>query len=196
MASPHRSAELHSHGWDGATLIKRTAKGDEYAFATLYDITCGLIYGLLLRILGNSETAEQILVGVYQEAWEQAATYDERENPMTWLITIAHSRAIAQLREKKHYQPQQESLEKVNCSLKTDPKTDEKISERQRFVSATFAALSPEQQQMIDLAYFSGLRPNEIAERLGLPLQSVQTVMRAVMITLRDGLGAGQIHLA
>lgn len=75
--------------WTARLSVKRIASGDESALATLYDTTCGLVYGLLLRILGNSETAEQVLVAVYQDVWKQAATYgDEREKPLTWLITL------------------------------------------------------------------------------------------------------------
>lgn len=94
MASPRRSDELRLSGLDGAALVKRIANGDESAFATLYDTTCGLIYGLLLRMFGSSETAEQVLAAVYQEVWEQAARYDEREQPMTWLITMAHRQSL------------------------------------------------------------------------------------------------------
>ncbi len=50
MASPCRSAELRTRGRDGAALVKRIASGDKSAFATLYDTTCELVYGLLLRI--------------------------------------------------------------------------------------------------------------------------------------------------
>lgn len=53
MASPDRAVELSPLRPDGAALVKRIAGGDEGALAALYDSTCGLIYGLLLRILGS-----------------------------------------------------------------------------------------------------------------------------------------------
>ena len=187
MASPHRSIELRPRGRDSAALVKRIASGDESALATLYDTTCGLIYGLLLRILGNSETAEQVLVAVYQEVREQASTYDDkREKPMTWLMTLAHSRAVARLRAGRCSEPCQAWLELANRTLTTTSKTDEITSEVRSFVQSAFAELSPAQQQMIELAYFSGLRQNQIAARLNLSLQSVQTGMRAAMRKLGD----------
>jgi RNA polymerase sigma-70 factor (ECF subfamily) len=66
MASPRRSVEPRPRSQDGAALIKHIANGDESAFATFYDTTSRLIYGLLLRILGNSAAAQQVLVAVYQ----------------------------------------------------------------------------------------------------------------------------------
>jgi RNA polymerase sigma-70 factor, ECF subfamily len=195
MASPGRSIELRARGLDRAALVRRIAKGDESAFATLYSTTCGLIYGLLLRILGNSATAEQAMVAVYQEVWEQAATYDdERETPMRWLITLAHGRAIARLREDSR--PRQASPGLVGHALTNKSKTDGVISEGQRFVQSALAELSPAQQQIIELAYFSGLRQNEIAARLCLSLQSVQAGMRAAMSKLRDATAAYRLHWA
>lgn len=182
---------------EAITNIKSIASGDESAFATLYDTTCGLVYGLLLRILGNSAAAEQILADVYQEVWAQAATYDdERAKPMTWLITMARSRAIAHLRANGHdEQCQPRRLKVSESTLTSDPKTDGITSERQRIVRSAFAMLSPVQQQIIELAYFSGLYQNEIAARLGLSLQSVQTEMRAGMMRLRDAFERHRLYL-
>jgi RNA polymerase sigma-70 factor (ECF subfamily) len=59
-------------------------------------------------------------------------------------------------------------------------------SGERNFVQAALAELSPQQQQIIELAYFSGLRQNEIATLLSVSLQSVQTGMRAGMMKLRE----------
>jgi len=198
MASPRRSTELRPRGWDGAVLVKRIAGGDESAFATLYDTTCELIYGLLLRILGNSEKAEQALVAVYQEVWDQAFTYDDkREKPMTWLIMLARRRAIVRLRADS---PDQEShvglLKIAGRTLTTNPTTESITSEQQRIVRSALAALPPVQQQMIELAFFSGLRQNEIAAQVGLSLQSVRTGIHVGMPGLRDPIKSRQLHSA
>ncbi len=198
MASPCRSAELRTRGRDGAALVERIACGDKSAFATLYDTTCELIYGLLLRILGNYETAEQVLVAVYQEVWEQAATYDdEHEKPMTWLIMMAHSNAIARLRADNQAQEcQTRHLIVPERAMTINFNTDGMISDEQRIVRSAFATLSPVQQQMIELAYFSGLLQNEIAARLDLSLHSVRTGMQEGVARLRDAFERHQLFSA
>ena len=190
MASPRRSIEHSPRRPDGVALVERIAGGDEGALAALYDATCGLVYGLLLRILGNSASAEQVLVAVYQEVWEQAATYDgEREEPMTWLITMAHGRAIARLRaDGQNHGRQPGYLKMVGRASTNTPTPDGSTSEQQRIVRSAFAALPPVEQQIIELAYFSGLRPNEIATRVGLSLQSVRARVRAGMMRLSSAL--------
>ena len=190
MASPRMSIEHSPRRPDGAALVERIAGGDEGALAALYDATCGLIYGLLLRILGNSAAAEQVLVAVYQEAWEQAATYDgEGEEPMTWLIKMAHGRAIARLRaDGQNHERPPGYLKMVGHPPTNTPTPDGSTSEQQRIVRSAFAALPPVEQQIIELAYFSGLRPNEIAARVGLSLQSVRARVRAGMVRLSSAL--------
>ncbi len=60
--------------------------------------------------------------------------------------------------------------------------------EGQRFVKSAFAELSPVQRQILELAYFSGLRQNEIAALLSIPLQSVRLGMLAALGKLREAL--------
>jgi RNA polymerase sigma-70 factor, ECF subfamily len=193
VASPRKSIELRPRCPGGATLVKRIAGGDEPALAALYDATCDLIFGLLLRILNSSETAEQVLVDVYKEVWEQAAAYDgEREEPLTWLIMMARRRAVARLRADGHDQGRQGSLLKMaGRDLTAAPETVGFTSEQRRIVRSAFSALPPAEQRMIELAFFSGLRQNEIAARVGLSLQSVRAGIRAGMVRL---CGAFQSH--
>ena len=193
MASPRKSIELRPRCPDGAALVKRIAGGDEPALAALYDATCDLIFGLLLRILNSSEAAEQVLVDVYKEVWEQAAAYDdEREEPLTWLIMMARRRAVVRLRADGHNRGRQVSLLKMaGRDLTAAPETVGFTSEQRRIVRSAFSALPPGEQQMIELAFFSGLRQNEIAARIGLSLQSVRAGIRGGMVRL---CGAFQSH--
>jgi len=85
-------------GQQDASLIQRIAKGDESAFSLFHDATNGLLFGLLLCILGNTQTAEDVLSGLYKEIRQQASRFDKQnERPLTWLILIAHRRAIERL---------------------------------------------------------------------------------------------------
>lgn len=117
MTSPRTSVELRtrhqvrSREQDPRALIKRIANGDESAFATLYNMTSGLIFGLLLRDLGNSGVAEEVWADFYKELREQAAAYDDRrEEAMTWLITTARRRALARLKAGRQSQQREARL--------------------------------------------------------------------------------------
>ncbi|MBC7796128.1 MAG: sigma-70 family RNA polymerase sigma factor [Pyrinomonadaceae bacterium] len=158
-----------------ATLIKLTAAGDRKAFARLYDGTSGLLFGLLLRILVHTETAEQVLEQVYLEVWKRAREFDEeKEKSLSWIINIAHRRGIARLKELRGEQNRaipDTNLKTVGKNFGDEsPKTpdfDPDILERQRLVTSAVNALSPAQRETLELKYFSGMKESEIAEHLG-----------------------------
>lgn len=172
-------------------LVGRVATGDQSALATLYDTTNRLIYGLILRVLSEAGAAEEVLLDVYTQVWRQAASYDtQRGSPLAWLTTIARSRAIDRLRSGWQTQQRQESLDVISDreTNAASPEEATVMSERQRLVRQALAQLSPEQREVIELAYYSGLSHSEIAARLGQPLGTVKTRTRLGMMKLRDAL--------
>jgi RNA polymerase sigma-70 factor, ECF subfamily len=171
---------------DLARLIQLIAEGDESAFAPLYDATSGLLFGLLLLILGDTATAEEVLSDVYTEVRQQANRFDKRHEWLaTWLITIAHRHALEYLRSSNIVQrpPVSIGLAGQN-SLTTGNKIGMSKAEHQRLVCSTLDSLSPVQRKMIELAYFSGMRPREIAMNLEQPLETVKSGLQQGMLKL------------
>src|SRR5262245_24816980 len=86
------SMESRARDQELISLVQRVAKGDQSALTSLYDSTNRLVYGLILRVLGDNSTAEEVLLDVYTQVWRQAGTYDTgRGSPLAWLTTIARS---------------------------------------------------------------------------------------------------------
>ena len=170
-------------------LIHRVASGEQSALTAVYDATNRLVFGLILRIVVDRATAEEVALDVYTQVWRQAATYDtSRGVPLAWIMTIARSRAIDRLRSGKHDQQNKEPLDAIGEVVATgySPEEASVYSERQRLVRTALNALSPEQREVIELAYYSGLSHSEIALKLGQPLGTVKTRTRLGMIKLRD----------
>ena len=191
LGSPHESPDHQRRDQDWTDLIRSMAAGDQSALATLYDTTSRLVFGLVLRILADRATAEEVLLDVYSQVWRQAALYDtKRGAPLAWLLTIARSRAIDRLRSGRIDQQSKEPLDAVG-ELTADTQSPEEataISERRKLVRAALQALSPEQREVIELAYYSGLSHSEIAAQLGQPLGTVKTRTRLGMLKLREAL--------
>ena len=170
-------------------MIKQIAGGDQSALSELYDATSRLIYGLVLRILSDAATAEEVLLDVYSQVWRQAGSYDyERGSPLAWLTTMARSRAIDRLRSGKQEQQRKEPLETAHGEAASgdDPEEATVLSERRKLVRSALNSLTHEQREVIELAYYSGLSHSEIAARLGQPLGTVKTRTRMGMIKLRE----------
>ncbi len=185
MESRNRDQELIS-------VVQKIAQGDQTALAALYDSTNRLAYGLILRVLGDASSAEEVLLDVYTQIWRQAANYDtSRGGPMAWLMTIARSRAIDQLRSGWQDRQRKEPLDMLN-DRETEAASPEEAtvaSERQKFVRTALRTLSPEQREVIELAYYGGLSHSEIAVKLNQPLGTVKTRTRLGMMKLRETLG-------
>ncbi|MGH9766511.1 MAG: sigma-70 family RNA polymerase sigma factor [Blastocatellia bacterium] len=185
------TAETRARDQDLISLVQRVATGDQSALAALYDTTNRLVYGLVLRVLGDASSAEEVLLDVYTQVWRQAASYDtNRGAPLAWLTTIARSRAIDRLRSGWQDQRRKEPLEVLGDAMADGASPEEMTvaSERQKFVREALNSLTPEQREVIELAYYSGLSHSEIAAKLNQPLGTVKTRTRLGMMKLREAL--------
>jgi RNA polymerase sigma-70 factor (ECF subfamily) len=178
---------------DTRSLIRGIAQGDEAAFAQLYDETSRLVYGLVLRIVREPATAEEVSLEVYMQVWRTAATYDtERGSVTAWLATAARSRALDWMRSKQArlYRDGQgmEDLPEL-MDVRVNPEQSLAQTQQATFVRQAMNALPSEQRIALDLGFYSGLTHSEIAERLNLPLGTVKSRIRMGMTKLREMLG-------
>lgn len=176
---------------DWTALVNRIAAADQSALTEFYDKTNRLAFGLALRVLNDRSAAEEVLLDVYMQVWRQAARYDKsRGTPLTWLLTIARSRAIDRLRASKHERQQSEPIEAAErlLSLVPSPQDMTVATERQKTVRCALDALPPEQREVIELAYYLGMSHGEIAAKLNQPLGTVKTRLRLAMMKLREKL--------
>jgi len=172
-----------------ANLIARAGKGDKAAMGILYEATSAMLYGLVLRIVVDRATAEDVLGDVYVQAWETADRFDPgRGAPMAWLYTIARSRALDALRRsaRGHLERIDDDPERLRSAPGPDVAGDD--AARRRDVHRAMEALTGAQREVIELAFFRGYSQSQIADRLGQPLGTVKTRIRTAMQKLRDGL--------
>ena len=188
MKALQSQSEHSARNQEVAALIGKAAAGDQQAVSELYDATSRMVYGLVLRILGDEGAAEEVLLDVYMQVWRQAASYDAgRGAPLAWLATIARSRAIDRLRAGRQHWQRTSSLETVS-QQSTGESLEESayVAELRGVVREALAAISAEQREALELAYYGGLSHSEIAERLGQPLGTVKTRIRLGMMKLRE----------
>ena len=165
--------------------VRRIAADDQQALGALYDETIHLIFSAALRILGNTADAEEATLDVYTQVWRSASKFNpERGSVLAWLMTIARSRSLDKLRSGNARARREEPLNDY-------PDLDVAVFPQQtlgleRMVRNALATLEPEQREVIELAYFSGLTHSELAAKLGQPLGTVKTRIRTGMMKLRS----------
>jgi len=175
---------------DLEACLRDVADGDRDALGDFYDATNRLVFGMALRILRDRDLAEDVVADVYGQVWRTAGSYDRRRGaPAAWLLTMARSRAI-DVRRSRGREPASDALETIE-DLETEapgPEDLSALSERRQYVIRALTALTREQREVIDLAFYGGLSHSEIAARLGQPLGTVKTRIRMAMLRLRDQL--------
>ena len=192
MGSYKSSLEPSAKDLELGRLINSVAAGNQSALAELYDRSGRVAFALVLRVVGDAAVAEEVTLDVYTQVWRQATAYDSsRGTPLAWLLTIARTRAIDRLRSGKQERQRSEPLDSADIirSSTGDPEQSSLTSERQRIVRDALAGLSPDQREVIELAYYQGLSQSEIASALGQPLGTVKTRTRLGLIKLRETLG-------
>lgn len=199
------SALLTSPSSELATLVAGVARGDPDALERLYRQCCDRVYGIALRLLRQAQDAEEVVVDVFQQVWQEAARYDaERGTVEAWLGRIAHSRALDRRRRRRARPDQDAGLHPDDLHPDSHPAAYTEcedaapallaLYEEGTLVRRALAELSPEQQRCVGLAFLEELSHVEIAERTGWPLGTVKSHVRRGMQALRSRLEAWGYH--
>ena len=181
-------SEVSDHQPSDDALMADLARRDLSALAALYDRYGRLAYSLAYRILGEAETAEDVVQDAFLSAWRGATTYRrERGNPRAWLLSIVHHRAVDILRRKTTFRPAPLEMAESQPSDDDTALAAEKNVE-QRTVRDALEALPQAQRRTIELAYFGGYTHVELSELMGVPLGTVKGRMRIGLQKMRRAL--------
>ncbi|WP_327007037.1 sigma-70 family RNA polymerase sigma factor [Dactylosporangium sp. NBC_01737] len=176
---------------DADELLSRVARGDERAFAELYDLLSPRVYGLIRRVLRDPAQSEEVAQEVMVEVWRNAGRFDGTRGTATaWVFTIAHRRAVDRVRSE---QASNDRAQRVAASSVDTPYDDvvEAATARieQQQVRRCLDGLTELQREAITLAYYNGNSYREVADLLGAALPTIKTRMRDGLIRMRDCLG-------
>ncbi len=190
MTATHGSDERDEAQQSDAAILRQIVARDPRSMELLYDRYGGIAYALAVRVLGDAGAAEDVVQEAFFNIWRQGTSYDTtRGTVRTWLLTVVHHRAIDRIRSMRAKTRGDVAIDSM-LSLQAKEDTWTTVSaglERER-VRAAVATLPPEQQQVVEMAYFAGLTQAEIAERVGIPLGTVKGRMRLAVAKLRDAL--------
>src|SRR5678815_3403797 len=184
---------LAVHGTDDdEKLVTRLQRRDPQALGELYDRYGRLTYALILRVVRDAGIAEDLVQETFLRVWNRVQGFDAQRGAIgPWLLAVARNRAIDYLRSTGGRERNALEFEETDHpALYTDMERDLLNSDQTRRVKVAMQKLSPNQRQVIELAYFEGLSQTEMAEKMGQPLGTVKTWVRTALQTLRDELGA------
>ena len=172
------------------TLLSRAGRGDQSAFAELYDQLAPLLYGVVLKVVRDPSQSEEVTQEAFIELWKLAPRYDaSRGSVRSWAATLAHRRAIDRVRSE------QASRDRTEREAHKRPIQSSDVAEQVvanidgTRVRRALERLTEMQRQAVELAYFGGHSYREVALLLDVAEGTIKTRIRDGMIRLRDELG-------
>jgi RNA polymerase sigma-70 factor, ECF subfamily len=186
---------LNDEDRENIELIRRMASRDSKALEAFYDRYNRLVFGLVLRILKIREDAEDIVVDVFWQVWQQSVRYDSsRGKPLAWLLTITRTRAIDGLRSSRRQPSQTTGMATVEEHLVSNrqetPEDPGILADTRQAVRKALSQLPEQQRIPLEMAYFEGMTHTEIAASLNQPLGTMKDRIRTGMLHLKQQLKA------
>ncbi|MBL7816225.1 MAG: RNA polymerase sigma factor [Saprospiraceae bacterium] len=166
-------------------LIKLLQQGDNLGYEKLYDDYAPMLFGIISKIVGNGEDAENLLQDCFVKIWKHIEQYDASKGRFaTWLINIARNTAIDFIRSKAFIQrgknQTMDNLVSLGQNLSTTLHTD--TLDLRQLVNK----LTPQCREVIEWMYFDGFTQQEIAENFNIPLGTVKTRARMGLLALKE----------
>ena len=170
-------------------LIREVAKGNQLAMRTLFMRHQVRVYRFVLRMVRDSDLAEDVVSEVFLAVWRRAGRFEGRSAVSTWLLSIARHKALTALKPQSN-----ERLDSDMGLMIVDPAPNPEAELREKDRGAVFrhcvGALSPEHSEIIDLVYYQQASIKDVADVLGIPLNTVKTRMfyarKRLAVLLRD----------
>ena len=192
MARFRRHPTKHLEALADEDLMARVAEADSAAFSVIFDRHSTAAYSLAYRIAGRRSAADDIVQEAFLSLWRSAERYDERRGSLrTFILGIVHNRSIDALRRATVHDSRRSSDDGIEERFAAPERTESEVARRDAAseIREALSELPPDQQRVIELAYFGGFSQSEIAGMLDAPLGTIKGRMRLALEKLRTSLG-------
>lgn len=165
-------------------LICHLEENPKGAFEYIYDYYSGALYNIVVHIVKDRQTAQDITQDAFLKIWSHSGTYKPSKGTLfTWMLNITRNTAIDHLRAQRKLEASItcESLKDADLSYQLVYSPSVSSIDLKYFVNR----LSTEQRILLETVYFQGYTHEETAQRLGMPLGTVKSRIRSALAALR-----------
>jgi RNA polymerase sigma-70 factor (ECF subfamily) len=163
------------------TLAARLARGDEIAFAELYDACADRLHHYLVVRVGCRETAADVLQSAFLRAVKSRRRFRGVANPVAYMYQIARNEAVRASRKRSVSLVSDEEVFEVA----TDSLAEQEDAE---VAAAALGRLDADDREIVELKIYGGLTFREIADVTGRPQATAATKYRRALESLRGWL--------
>jgi RNA polymerase sigma-70 factor (ECF subfamily) len=168
-------------GANSTTLAARLARGDDAAFAELYDACVDRLYGYLTRRLGCTHQAADVVQNAFLRAVEHRKQFAKTLNPVAYLFQIARNEAT-------RYQTRNSTKRRRKVSIDQTIAAPIATGDETEFLNAALARLDSDDREIVELKIHGGLTFEEIGQVMERPAATAATQYRRALESLRHWL--------
>jgi RNA polymerase sigma-70 factor (ECF subfamily) len=169
------------------SLLGAVGKRDAAAFERLYGATRAKLYGVLFRILGRIDLAEEVMQETYLKIWNTAGQFDRTvASPITWMVAIARNRAIDIVRKRGEVSIEDEPEAMAMADEAPPPLARREMTEELKHLLTCLGKLDAEKQRIVLLAYYSGWSREQLSKKLDIPVNTIKTWLRRSLLEIRE----------
>lgn len=161
---------------DDCELVARIAAQDQTALRALYARHGSRVFRFVLRLVRQEAIAEELTNEVFVEAWRNARSFEGKASLATWLLSIAHHRAVSWLRRRREDGWNEHAAAEI-----PDPDDDPEVAlqktNKAALLRRCLLQLSSEHREVLDLVYYHEMSIREVSSIVGIPESTVKTRM-------------------
>lgn len=178
-----------THELSDAQLAVAIGRFRAEALAEAYRRHGGAVMGLARRVMGDATEAEDVTQDVFVRLWDRPDQFDpSRGSLRTYLLTLAHSRAVDLIRSRSARRGREERDARSTAAAGYDVDLEVQDLALADQVAQAMASLTQEERQAIELAYFEGHTYREVAVLLDQPEGTVKSRIRSGLRRMRRSL--------
>lgn len=156
------------------SLILRLIEGDEDAFCELYATYKNRLIYFAMRFLKSREYAEDVFQDAFTVVWQSRRFINLDASFSSYLYTIMRNRILNQLRNAANEEKLKESILSQALDYTEDTKREVMLNDLKSLISHALQQLTPRQREIFEMSREAQLSHKEIADKLGISVNTVQ----------------------
>lgn len=156
------------------SLILRLIEGDEDAFCELYATYKNRLIYFAIRFLKSQEYAEDVFQDAFTVVWQSRRFINPDASFSSYLYTIMRNRILNQLRNAANEEKLKESILSQALDYTEDTKREVMLNDLKSLISHALQQLTPRQREIFEMSREAQLSHKEIADKLGISVNTVQ----------------------
>jgi len=156
-------------------IVYLLQKGDKKAISLLYENYADSLYGVILKVISDEDTAQDVLQESFVKVWKKADTYDPSKAKLfTWLYRIAYNSAIDKIRSESKKTKKEVQIEASNVYKITSEGLNQDVMD----IKKHLGTLDEKYQIVINALFFEGMTQQEASDELDIPLGTIKSRLK------------------